>query len=519
MVTRTSAATAKTATGPVKKLSPKATLKKAAQPVNAVKPVDAFNAVKPIKPIQVPKSTPGSAPKSTAKSAPIKSCRTTGKKPAKTPSAAARSRPDGLEQLERLNRKYDVVLYGASGFVGKQTVAYFAQLAQLKNPDGKPLRWALAGRSADKLEAVKAACGAGAKNADILVADARDAAALEQLAQHARVVLSTAGPFALYGSALVAVCVKHGTHYVDITGETPWVHSLIAEHHDRAAASGTRIIPFCGFDSVPSDLGTWLIAQAMQARHGEPCKRVKACFSLQGGVNGGTLASALNFMGPKHARMMADPFLLNGGTDAARAVRSIAAHLDPTGPSFDVDFKAWLGPFFMGPINTRVVRRSAELLTPVHGKPLGYAEDFYYQEYFRFGSGPLAAAAATAFSAGMRASQFAMTSATLRNLAGKLVPGPGTGPSEGSMNRGSFRCELVGKSASGHMVRGRIADRGDPGNRGTTKMVCEAALCLALELDTLPGGRAKGGLLTPASGLGDALVARLRAAGMTLVVD
>jgi short subunit dehydrogenase-like uncharacterized protein len=291
---------------------------------------------------------------------------------------------------------------------------------------------------------------------------------------------------------------------------------MIAKHHDAAAASGTRIIPFCGFDSVPSDLGTWLMTQAMQTRHGEPCERVKACFSLKGGVNGGTLASAINFMGPEHARMMADPFLLK---PRHAKNRSPAGHLDPTSPSFDVDFNAWVGPFFMGPINTRVVRRSADLLTPVRGKPLGYAEDFHYQEYFRFGGGPLAAAAATAFCAGMRASQFAMTLAPVRTLAGKLVPGPGTGPSEGSMNRGSFRCELVGKSASGHVVRGRIADRGDPGNRGTTKMVCEAALCLALELDALPGGRAKGGLLTPASGLGDVLVARLRQAGMTLQVD
>ena len=416
-----------------------------------------------------------------------------------------------------------MVLYGASGFVGRQTVAYFAQLGPLKNPDGKPLRWALAGRSADKLEAVKTACGAGAKSADILVADAQDPAALERLAKDARVVLSTAGPFALYGSALAAACVKHGTHYVDITGETPWVHDMIAKHHAAAVANGTRIIPFCGFDSVPSDLGTWLITQAMQARHGEPCERVKACFSLKGGVNGGTLASALNFMGPEHARMMADPFLLSPESARARADRTASAHLDPTGPSFDVDFNAWLGPFFMGPINTRVVRRSADLLAPVRGMSQGYARDFHYQEYFRFGGGPLAAAAASAFSVGMLASKVAMTLAPVRSLAGKLVNkvalGPGTGPSERSMNRGSFRCELVGKSASGHVVRGRIADQGDPGNRATTKMVCEAALCLALQLDALPGGRAHGGLLTPASGLGDVLVARLRNAGMTLEVD
>ena len=418
-------------------------------------------------------------------------------------------------------RKYDVVLYGASGFVGRQTVAYFAQLGAVKNASGQPLRWALAGRSADKLEAVKAVCGAGAKHADILVADAQDAAALAQLAQSAHVVLSTAGPFALYGSELVAACVKHGTHYVDITGETPWVHSMITKHHAAAQAGGTRIIPFCGFDSVPSDLGTWLITQAMQEKYGEPCERVKACFTVHGGVNGGTLASAFNFMGSDQAKMLADPFLLSpvNATTGKNKTRSAAGHQDPTGPSYDMDFKAWLGPFFMGPINTRVVRRSADLLTPARGKPMGYSHDFHYQEYFRFGRGPLAAAAAAAFSAGMAASQFAKTLQPLRALAVKLAPGPGTGPSEGNMNRGSFRCELVGTSASGHGVRGRVTDRGDPGNRATTKMVCEAALCLALQLDELPGGRSHGGLLTPASGLGAVLVARLRNAGMTLEAD
>ncbi len=457
-------------------------------------------------------------PKSKSKSKSAASPVTKAKPVAK---ASARAKPQAPSPSQIQFRKYDVVLYGASGFVGKQTAAYFAKLGHLKNPAGKPLRWALAGRSASKLEAVKAACGAGAKHADIVVADAQDSEALGQLAQDACVVLSTAGPFALYGSELVAACVKHGTHYVDITGETPWVHGMIAQHHAAAEANGTRIIPFCGFDSVPSDLGTWLITQAMQEKHGEPCERVKACFSLSGGVNGGTLASALNFMGSDQAKMLADPFLLSPArtkSGSAGSARSALGHQDPTGPSYDVDFKAWLGPFFMGPINTRVVRRSADLLTPARGKPTGYAKDFSYQEYFRFGGGPLAAAAAAGFSAGMVASQFAMKLQPLRALAGKLMPGPGTGPSEASMNRGSFRCELVGKSANGHVVRGRVADRGDPGNRATTKMVCEAALCLALQLDELPGGRAKGGLLTPASGLGAVLVARLRDAGMTLEV-
>ena len=417
-------------------------------------------------------------------------------------------------------RKYDVVLYGASGFVGKQTVAYFAKLAQDPNAE---LTWAVAGRSKEKLEAVKNAAGQGAKKAGLIVADAHDKAALDKLAKSAKVVLSTAGPFALYGSDLVEACVNNGTHYVDITGETPWVHGLIEKRHETAKKTGTRIIPFCGFDSVPSDLGTWLVAKTMFDTYGEPVESVKAAFSMRGGVNGGTLASMFNFLGSEQAGLLADPFLLN---PAGAMNVSLAAHKDPVVPINDADFKAWLGPFFMGPINTRVVRRSAALLTPVttlvapkRGKPQLYSKDFRYQEYMRFGAGPIAGAAAAAFSAGMLGSQTVMKFAPLRNLANKLAPGPGTGPSEASMNGGSFRCELIGKSASGHVVHGRISDKGDPGNRATTKMVCEAALCLALQFDDLPGGAKYGGLLTPASGLGEVLLARLRAAGMTLAAD
>lgn len=400
-------------------------------------------------------------------------------------------------------RKLDVVLYGATGFVGRQTVAYFASHPQVK---ALGLNWALGGRSADRMEAVKKACGA--KHAGIVVAEAHDVAAMDALARNTSVVLSTAGPFDLYGSALVAACVRHGTHYVDITGETPWVHGLIARHHAQAARDGTRIIPFCGFDSIPSDLSTWLAQQTMQSRHGEPCTSVKAAFSVRGGFNGGTLASMFNMLATGQGKAVADPFLLNPPgqrpTDAAR-------HADPTGPRYDADFSAWLGPFFMASINTRVVRRSAALL--------GYGPDFSYQEYLRLGRGPVAAVAAATLSAVASVSQAALGFEPVRKLAAMLAPAPGAGPSEASMDGGSFRCEWIGTSASGHVVRGRIAGQGDPGNRATTKMLCEAALALALQRDELPGGRTHGGLLTPASGLGDVLVQRLRLAGMTLQVD
>jgi short subunit dehydrogenase-like uncharacterized protein len=403
-------------------------------------------------------------------------------------------------------RAFDIVLYGATGFVGRQTVAYLAAL-----PTG--LRWALAGRSASRLEAVRAAAGPGAVDAAVIVADAHDAAALDALAAQARVVLSSAGPFALYGSELVAACVRQRCHYVDITGETPWVRGLIDRHHAQAAADGTRIVPGCGFDSVPSDLGAWCVAQALWQRHGERCVGVKASFSLRGGLNGGTLASLLNVIESGDKHLLDDPFLLNPpGTAPADA----ESHADPQAPHQDADFDAWVGPFFMGPINTRVVRRSAALSRAGDGNESPYADGFAYQEYLRFGRGPLAALAAAGASAGSLAGQSLLTLKPARRLLARLAPAPGQGPSERSMDGGGFRCELVATGERGSVQRGRIADRGDPGNRATTKMVCEAALALALDGDRLPHAGRLGGVLTPATALGDVLAGRLRQAGMTV---
>jgi short subunit dehydrogenase-like uncharacterized protein len=401
-------------------------------------------------------------------------------------------------------REFDVILYGASGFVGRQTVDYFAE-------HGAGLRWALAGRSIGRLEAVRERAGTGARDAGIVVADGADTRALGALAARTRVVLSTAGPFALYGSGLVDACVRRRTHYVDITGETPWVRGLIDRHHARARRDGTRIVPCCGFDSVPSDLGAWLVARALLSRHGEPCTHIKACFTMRGGVNGGTLASALAMLDAGQGRLAADPFLLNPeGTVPADA----AAHADPVGPHRDADFDAWLGPFVMGPINTRVVRRSAALHRA--GGDAAYAPGFAYQEFLRVGRGAFAAVAAAGLSVGMGAGRAALAFGASRRLARALAPGPGSGPSERSMDTGSFRCELVGTTAGGHSLRGRIAGPGDPGNRATTRFVCEAALALAGDAGALPGGAGAGGVLTPSTALGQVLADRLRAAGMTV---
>ncbi len=401
-------------------------------------------------------------------------------------------------------RDYDVVLYGASGFTGKQTVAYFAKHAG-------QIRWAIAGRNREKLGAVKAQVGSAAKDADVLVADAQDQAAIDAIVSRTRVLLTTAGPFALYGTKIVDACVRYKTHYVDITGETVWVKELIDRYHQQAAADGTRIIPFCGFDSIPSDLGTYLVARFMQREMGVTCKQVKAYFQMAGGVNGGTLATAFNMAESGQTAQARNPFLLNPpGEHSAAEQRQ---NQDPGTPQYDADLGAWVGPFIMGPINTRVVRRSNALFGQWQE---GYGADFTYQEYMKF-SGSLGWMPAFGMTSGTALFEAALQT-PLRSLLKSMLPAPGQGPSEKTMNEGYFRCELRGTASDGGKVRGEISDKGDPGNRATVKFLCESALCLAVNTDELPGGTTRGGILTPATALGDVLVNRLRQAGMTLEV-
>ncbi len=402
-------------------------------------------------------------------------------------------------------RDYDVVLYGASGFTGKQTVEYFAKHA------GK-VRWAIAGRNKEKLEAVKTQVGKGAKNADILVADSQDQTALDAIISRTRVLLTTAGPFALYGTKIVDACVRFKTHYVDITGETVWVKDLIDRYHAQAATDGTRIVPFCGFDSIPSDLGAYVVARQIQQNLGVACKQVKGYFQMAGGINGGTLATAFNMAESGQAARARDPFILNPPSN--HSPQEIKANQDPTAPFLEPELNAWVGLFIMGSINTRVVRRSNALFGE-WGE--SYGTDFAYQEYTKF-SGALGWMPAYGMTTGTSLFQVALAS-PLRLLMKSMLPQPGAGPSEKTMNEGWFKCELLGEAVDGRKVRGVIKDKGDPGNRATVKFLCESALCLAENFDELPGGASRGGVLTPATAFGDVLVERLRKAGMTIEVQ
>ncbi|MGB7417289.1 MAG: saccharopine dehydrogenase NADP-binding domain-containing protein, partial [Thermosynechococcaceae cyanobacterium] len=356
-------------------------------------------------------------------------------------------------------RLYDVVLYGASGFTGQQTVQYFAEQAP------STLRWAIAGRNRQKLETVAQGID---QEIDILVADGGDQAAVDAVVSKTRVLLNTAGPFALYGSAVVDACVRLQTHYVDITGETVWVRALIEQYHDRAAAQGTRIIPCCGFDSVPSDLGAYLMVRAMQAE-GLVCQSVKAYYQIAGGFNGGTLASAFNLIDSGQWQQVSDPYLLNPSGTMLATVQE--QDRDPLRPHYDAAVGTWTAPFFMGPVNTRVVRRSGALydqwLEP-------YSSEFHYQEYLKF-SGPLAGVSAIATTLGT--ALFLMVQQPwARRLLRPYLPQPGEGPSKQTMDQGWFRCQLLATDAEGEQMKGLIYNQGDPGNRSTVKFLCESAL-------------------------------------------
>jgi short subunit dehydrogenase-like uncharacterized protein len=408
-------------------------------------------------------------------------------------------------------RDLDVILYGATGFTGRQTAAYFGAHA----PEG--LKWAIAGRSADKLKAVAESLP---RAVETVVADAADGEALAKLARRTKVVLTTAGPFSKYGDLLVTRCVEEKTDYVDITGETPWVRTLIDRFHARAAADGTRIVPLCGYDSVPSDAGVLLVADWIRREWGQPTVRVLAAFSAKGGINGGTIDSALTLAESGQRRALADVLLLNPETHRTEDERQRSP--DRKRVEWSAELDRWLAPFFMAPVNTRVVRRSNALLD-TWGE--GYARPalvpFTYDEALETRSriSALTITAGTGLFFGL------IGRPTGRRLVRSVAPSPGQGPSDKTMDGGFFRTRLIGEAADGRKALGTFAGTGDPGNRATVKMLCEAALLLATHpretpaREELPGGSARGGILTPATALGRPYLERLRAVGITLTVE
>lgn len=401
-----------------------------------------------------------------------------------------------------MKRRYDLILYGATGRVGRQIARRLAQSCRQSGG----LRWAIAGRNRRALEEVATELPEGI---GIHVAAAGDVAALRRLASEARVVLNLAGPYALCGEPVVGACIREGAHYLDVTGETVHVRRLIDRHHAAAAAAGIRVVPFCGFDSVPSDLGVLLLVEHFRKRS-VGLSDAKAFFRVRGRLNAGTVATALALWGrPADLAAMEDPFLLDTGPRSAADCRRSA---DPRSPVLDPDLGRWVGPFWTGGINTRVVRRSGALSGEL-GE--GYGRGFRYREFWDPG-GPMPLFAAGTVAWGMAAWR------TLARIPGShqwldpLIPAGDELPSEVVGDGGFYRALFLGIGCDGSRCWAEVSDTGDPSNQATVKIATECALTLATNEEALPGGIGRGGVLTPATGLGLPLVRRLRRAGVCL---
>ena len=430
--------------------------------------------------------------------------------PPPTSSAPAPPAPTARDK-----RPYDVVLWGATGFAGELVAEYLAA----KSLQDSSFTWAIAARSATKLEALlrdlKEATP-GLVEPAILIAESFDRDSLRVMARQARVVCSTVGPYAKYGSDLVEVCVEERTDYCDLTGETHWVKRMIDAHHTRAHAEGTRIVHFCGFDSIPSDLGALLLQRHAIETHGVPCEEIRYFLvGASGGFSGGTVASMLNLFEEGEQdrevfRIAANPYSLNP-PDKKRGPKQLSDMRYGKDDFID----GWVAPFIMASVNTRVVRRSNALMHDLYG------EHFRYSEAIKIKKGGVAGAAgATALTGGFAAFGSAMAfKPTRKALKRFALPAPGEGPSRDKIERGYFKVELVGR-ARGETLRATVRATKDPGYGATALMLGESALCLAR--DTAQTGALgytiKGGVLTPASAMGEVLIERLVDAGMTLKI-
>jgi short subunit dehydrogenase-like uncharacterized protein len=400
--------------------------------------------------------------------------------------------------MDKTSKPHEVVVFGATSFVGQILVRYLFDTYGT----GDGLRWALAGRSRPKLEAVRKALGRGAGDLALHTADAASRDDMRRLCATTRVVVSTVGPYALYGEPLVEACAATGTDYCDLTGEVQWLRRMITRHEEGARASGARIVHCCGFDSIPSDLGVHFLQQESRRRFRQPCTAVKMRVrTLRGGFSGGTVASLLNVMAevsadPALRRELADPYSLWTGPDKP-GVRQHEVRF----AEYDADFGAWVAPFVMSAINTRVVHRSNMLSRAAYG------DDFRYDEAVLTGRGLLgganAAATATALGAFMAA---AAVGPVRKGLERFVLPAPGQGPSPEAQRNGCFDLRFHGRTRDGRVLRCKVTGDRDPGYGSTAKMLGQAAACLAQDVPDAPGG-----FWTPATLFGDRLVERLRA--------
>lgn len=403
-----------------------------------------------------------------------------------------------------MTRDIDIIVYGATGFVGRLVAEHLADAA----PEGTVV--GLAGRSEERLREVRGGLGAAAAGWPLVVADSGDEPSLRALAARSRVVVSTVGPYQRHGIPLVLVCAEEGTDYADLTGEVLFVREAIERAHERARETGARIVVSCGFDSVPSDLGVHLLHRAAeQDGVGGLTDTTMWVRKAVGGFSGGTVDSMRVQQqraaeDPSLRRVVSDPFALTGGASGASGQRDVRR------PFVEQSSGSWAAPFVMAPYNTRVVRRSDALLGG------GYGPRFRYRELISTGRGWKGALRARAMTAAMGGLMGAMAVPGLRDVVDRFLPSPGEGPSQEKREAGSFRTETITTTEDGSVYAATVAAQRDPGYAATSVELGQAALVL-LATRGAPGR--DGGVLTPAVALGDDLVEALRGQGFTLEVE
>lgn len=410
------------------------------------------------------------------------------------------------------DRELDVVVFGATGFVGELTARYLAEHA----PTGT--RIALAGRSEAKLAQVRDRLPAAAADWPLIVADANSPSSLDAMVARTKVVCTTVGPYLRYGEALVVAAATAGTDYVDLTGEVPFVHFSIQKVHDIAESTGARIVHACGFDSIPSDLGAFLLHNRITADSaGEMTDTTMVVRAMRGGLSGGTIDSMRviteQAKDSEVRRLVLNPRALSGTPGDTPVVGMSAEPNDlaiVSAKKVDPSLSGTLAPFFMASYNTRIVRRSNALLDNAYGEQFRYAEAMSVS-----GIPALSTLAAGLTSVGTGVFLGAMGFGPTRRLLDKALPKPGAGPSEKAREKGHFTTQTFTRTTTGRRYRSQMRVKGDPGYKATAVMLGESALTLALQGKDLPN---RSGVLTPSVAMGAALSERLRGAGFQLDV-
>jgi short subunit dehydrogenase-like uncharacterized protein len=396
------------------------------------------------------------------------------------------------------NRTFDLIVYGATSFVGQILTRYLFEHIGV----GGKVNWAIAGRSEKKLAVLKSSLGSNADSLSVIVADASDEVALTTMCQSARVIVSTVGPYALYGEPLVKACAENGTDYCDLCGEAYWIKAMILKYSEAAKASGARIVSCCGFDSIPSDLGVHFLQRQGKQRFGKYFDNIKlAVNTMKGGASGGTLASMIEAVkaaksDPKLRKEMNNPYIL-----CPENKELCHPQISIKGPVFDMDFQRWSAPFIMEAINARVVLRSNMILdTP-------YGDNFLYREQMMTGQGIKGRLSAFGLTAGLGFFALSVIITPLRKFMQRFVlPKPGEGPSPAAQLAGYFDVSLLGKNTDQNSLTVRVTGDRDPGYGCTAKMLAQAVLCLAYDFED--------------EDMGDRLIKRLSEhAGMTFTVD